>query len=422
MSNWPFRFIHAGNFHLEQPIYGLAEVPDHLRETFLAAHFRAAQRVFDAALAEEVDFVVLSGDLVQSQRSSPRSLVFLVRQFERLAERNIAVYWAGGSVDPPRAWPAAMALPENVHTFPVGRAADFLHSRDEKPLARLVGRSREDQENIGSYQLRADVGGLFTIAVVSGTADEAELTGSSVDYWALGGRQNRSTLCTSPVVAHWPGSPQGRSPRETGPHGATLVQVDESRRVRSSLLPTDEVRWHHERIEVDASTHGEQIERMLRERIEAIRDGTRDVDRLIRWTIAGDGPLMAQLRHGTLAADLLDWLHVEYGTEPPVLWTISLMTEAAAALPHDWYEQESILGDYLRTIREHQTDEELPLSLEAYLSERHLAGTLAGAVELSGAVTRQRVLRQAALLGVDLLSGDNGMNDSGADAPKGVAS
>ncbi|MCH8047403.1 MAG: DNA repair exonuclease, partial [Planctomycetes bacterium] len=230
MSNWPFRFIHAGNFHLEQPIYGVAEVPDHLRETFLEAHFRAALRVFDAALAEEVDFVVLSGDLVQSQRVAPRSLVFLARQFERLAERNVAVYWAGGAVDPPHAWPAAIALPDNVHVFPVGRAADFLHQRDEKPLARLVGRSREEGEPIASYQLRADVGGLFTIAVVSGTADEAELTDSHINYWALGGRANRSTLCTSPVVAHWPGSPQGRSPQETGPHGATLVQVDEGGR------------------------------------------------------------------------------------------------------------------------------------------------------------------------------------------------
>ena len=100
MSNWPLRFIHAGDFHLQQPLAGLAEVPDHLRDVLLDAPYRAAERVFDAVLREEADFLVLAGDLVAPQQCSPRALSFLSEQFERLADRETAVYWAGGTVDP----------------------------------------------------------------------------------------------------------------------------------------------------------------------------------------------------------------------------------------------------------------------------------------------------------------------------------
>ena len=42
-------------------------------------------------------------------------------------------------------------------------------------------------------------------------------------YWALGGRAERTTLFNSPGIAHYPGTPQGRSPAEAGAHGCTVV-------------------------------------------------------------------------------------------------------------------------------------------------------------------------------------------------------
>ncbi len=59
-----------------------------------------------------------------------------------------------------------------------------------------------------------------------------------MDYWALGGRAERTTLFNSPGIAHYPGTPQGRSPAEAGTHGCTLVNVDEQGR------GTDDLRRH----------------------------------------------------------------------------------------------------------------------------------------------------------------------------------
>ena len=72
----------------------------------------------------------------------------------------------------------------------------------------------------------------------------------------------------------------------------------------------------------------------------------------------------------------------------------------------EWYEQETIRGDFLRAIRQLQMNADAPLELEQYLAESHRAGTLAGAVSLADRTARDAVLREAASLGVDLLSGE----------------
>jgi hypothetical protein len=77
-----------------------------------------------------------------------------------------------------------------------------------------------------------------------------------------------------------------------------------------------------------------------------------------------------------------------------------------ATLPPEWYEQEAIRGDFLREVRQYQMNPDEPLALEEYLDPRHLAGTLSASVAIRDPQHRERVLREAALLGVDLLSGE----------------
>src|SRR6476661_10190276 len=99
MSGQHFRFLHAGGLALDQPLAGLSEVPEPLIEPFIDAPLSAAQKVFDAAIEERVDFVALTGDLVDLARPSPRAIAFLLDNFERLDAHGIAVYWACGRLD-----------------------------------------------------------------------------------------------------------------------------------------------------------------------------------------------------------------------------------------------------------------------------------------------------------------------------------
>lgn len=405
MPGRPFRFIHASDLHLEMPPQGVIEVPDHLRGAFIEAAYSAAQRVFDAAMAEEAEFLVLSGDILNPQRTGLRGPLFLTEQFARLAKQGIAVYWAGGDVDPPEAWPSAFLLPSNVHVFPRSRAIELVHERDGAPLARLVGMSRGDHQPLRADDFVPDPAGLFSIAVVHGTADAATLQARGIHYWALGGLHDRSTLFSSPTIAHYPGSPQGRLPEELGPHGCTVVQVDDRGQARTTPVPTDAVRWLSEEISVDEIADRDNIETLFRERVRTLIETAPGRDLLISWTITGSNPAVAQLRHAAIRGELLGWLRSEYGFSSPAAWGVSLEPASAMDLPASLFEQETILGDFLRAARQDEMNEDEPLNLETYLAESHLAGELSSAAATVDKAVRQRVLREAALLGADLLSG-----------------
>jgi DNA repair exonuclease SbcCD nuclease subunit len=407
MSSPAFRFVHASDFHLETPPCGVAEVPDHLRELFLEAPYWAAERVFETVLGEEAEFLVLSGDLLHPRRTGPRGPLFLAEQFERLAQREIPVYWVGGRVDPPEAWPRGIQRPENVHVFPQGQIEDVLHQHHSVPLVRLAGTAHHRRQKPRVSDFHSDPVGLFSMALVYGTADSTALQSRGIHYWALGGRHNRSTLFSSTQVAHYPGSPQGRRPEEAGVHGCTVVEVDEERRARLSLSPTDVMRWLNERVEVDATTSRVDLESLLRERMLGLIESNPNLDLLVSWTIVGSGPLLAQLRRGALAAELLGWLRSEYGFGPPAAWSLSLQTECSFDLPPQQYEEETIRGDFLRAIRQLQINPSEPLDLQSYLTDEQLAEEVRSSVIVAERSRRERVLREAALLGVDLLSGED---------------
>ena len=421
MSNRPFRFVHASDFHLELPPGRVTEVPEHLKDLFLDAASMAAERVFETVISEEADFLVLSGDIIRSQQASPRALLFLVDQFKRLAQRGIAVYWGGGCVDPPEAWPTTIPLPDNVHVFPRGHVDEFLYRRDGDPLARILGTSRDGRRRIRPTDLRTDRGGPFTITVAHGLADVSALRdkkGQGADYWALGGRHDRNTLFNSPSVAHYCGSPQGRCPGEHGTHGCTLVQVDGDAHARTVFFPTDVLRWVSERVEIDDTTSREDLEATLRSRMQSIVEMASSIDRMISWTIAGSTPegsveggsLLTQLRREALGHELLDGLRTDFGHASPAAWSVSLEAELPEVLPAESYEQDTIRGDFLRAVRQYQMNDDMPIELDPYMAESHVAGTLGSEVALTeesphNRNSRDRALRTAAMLGLDLLGG-----------------
>ena len=229
----------------------------------------------------------------------------------------------------------------------------------------------------------------------------------------MGGRHDRATPAGTPYVIHYCGSPQGRRPEESGVHGCTLAQVDEKQQFRTSLVPTDAVRWLAERILVDNQTTQTDLESRFRERIHSLHESAPNLHLLITWTISGGGPLVKQLQCGRLAADLLDRLRADYGFSSPSVWSLSINVEPADRLPEEWYEQETIRGDFLREIRRLEMNSDEPLGLETYISEAHQAGSLGATAQLADTNARGRMLTEAALLGAALLGGDADENNEG---------
>ena len=83
-----------------------------------------------------------------------------------------------------------------------------------------------------------------------------------------------------------------------------------------------------------------------------------------------------------------------------------MSVEPASVLPPAWYEQETIRGDFLRHVTRYQDSPNESLGLGAFLPTQQAAGAMADAAAISDPAARLAVLREAAMLGVDLLSGE----------------
>src|SRR5437879_2179623 len=163
-----FSFVHASDLHLETPPHGLAEIPEHLRDNLLEAPYRAAERVFDLALSEKADFLLLSGDVLAARLTGPRGPCFLVKQFQRLQDRDISIYWAPGQSEACDEWPTHVELPANVHRFSAN-VREFTHRRGDLAVARLLSCGSPGSSGIEGVMPRSVLGssgGLPTIAVL----------------------------------------------------------------------------------------------------------------------------------------------------------------------------------------------------------------------------------------------------------------
>lgn len=417
MASFSFRFLHAADFRLDLPVYGLADVPEALHQPLIDAPYEAAKCVFDTAVNEDVDFVVLSGGVLDPRRAGPRGPLFLIEQFERLEKRGIHVYWAGGEHDTPARWPSMFHLPDNVTFFPVGQALEVLHEQESGvPLALITGMTAGALGPIDPTAFARDAGGLYTIAVAHGTADVPALAARRIHYWALGGHTRRRTPSGSPRVVHWPGTIQGRSPSEVGVFGCSIVHVDGDD-TRIATMPASVMQWRRERLTVSEQMRGDDLILMAGERLETLLQTSADMPLLLTWEVEGRGPLLRELandegRRGGLRRRFLREMGELGNDKSAGAWTVELKTRSPEVLPGEFYKQQTVLGDYLRTVSQYQMNATQPIDLSPFVSSGLEELGISHLADLRIASVRERVLRDAALLGVDLLlpetSGGNG--------------
>lgn len=405
MSGESFRFIHASDFHLERPLGDLDELPAHLRDAMAAAPFTAGDAIFEAAISDKVDFVVLSGDLLHPQSAGPYAMAWLLGHFEKLDAAKIPVFWAAGVSDDPSKWPDAVPLPPNVTLFPQDHASSVNVTRSGRTICEVVGQSSDGRSalHVPSYEIPTTDD--FTVAVGYGSSRAEALAEARIDYWALGGEHNRKEIDGGATeAAIYSGSPQGRDLTESGPHGYSLVDVDAGRNVRIHEMHCDTFRYCQIEIDpADIATVG-NIRNLMGERIARLQHDHGGRNLILGWDVRvqnGD-----QLHSIGDSENLLTWLRQQYGHGTPSAWTASLRIRPPQQYPKSWSEEETILGDYLRVATDQRSGEGSEVNLLP-MTEQH-AGLPATTTTLLADVpagSRAEILEQATLLGVELLRG-----------------
>lgn len=361
----PFRFIHAGDFRLNEPLTGLSELPTDMKNTLASAPYIAAERLFDTAISERVAFMVLSGNLVDLDFGGPRAIAFLLSQFERLAQRDIQVFWCGGQLDLMDRWPTSIPMPDNVHTFPSTLVdTQVVKNGQGKTLATILG-GAYDPHRTSLRDFQATHAEGFPIGLTCGEFEPARLAGQAIRYWALGGRDKRHMSGQGPVAYSYPGVPQAKSASCPGPHGGILVSVENSGQIRTQAIDIEVARWMELSINVSESVKLDALKDLLADRALQVISKLPDANLLVHWKIATTGDYSPQFRQQENRKTLIHWLRHEFGGSPG-MWTVDVTMTSSQSIPKIWYEEDTILGDFLREVSRFRNDAELPLNLQTY--------------------------------------------------------
>ncbi|MFD0962195.1 metallophosphoesterase family protein [Paenibacillus chungangensis] len=372
--NVPFRFLHAADIHLDSPFRGLSKAPAAVREALQESTFAALRALTELAIREEVDFVVVAGDLYDEADSSLRAQLALAREWSKLHEHGIAVYAIHGNHDHMSGQRAKLKLPESVHIFgPEAMSSKPAYRRSGELAAYIYGQSygkRTVTDNIAS-SYRPSAEAPFHIALlhanVGGDPSHdayapctlRELTAAGFHYWALGHIHTRAILHQYPHVVY-PGNVQGRHPRETGARGCYIVDVCRTDDVQLSFRPLDAVRWIQGTVSIAGiPSESELLEKLLEVSYElASREEGRPV--MMRLKLTGEGPLHSKLADVAVVADMLEALQAELATEDMTSWIFVYELEQHTCESLDWpalEEEESFVGELLRLAGRLQSDE-----------------------------------------------------------------
>lgn len=254
------RFIHAADIHLDSPLRGLEAYPGAPAERLRIATRQAFDRVVDLCLEERVDFLIIAGDLFDTEVKDFHAALAAATQLRRLDQAKIPVYLILGNHDSREEMTRHVPWPANVTLFDHKRPQTVRHPTLPVVLHGMSYPKREVTENlVPGYPapvsdcfniglLHTNAGGNSQHAAYAPCSVEA-LVAKGYDYWALGHVHDFAILHERPHVVY-SGNTQGRHAREAGPKGCLLVTVDErAGDVRTvEFRDTDLVRWFCETI------------------------------------------------------------------------------------------------------------------------------------------------------------------------------
>jgi exonuclease SbcD len=253
-------FIHAADIHLDSPLKGLERYENAPIGRIRGATRRAFTRLIDLAIEKTVDFVLIAGDLYDSDWRDYNTGLYLVRELGRLRELKIPVFVIAGNHDAANKMTRALRLPENVR-FLAHERPETLHLEDLGVAihGQSFARAAVMENLAAAYPAPAkgyiNIGLLHTgMGGVDGheryapcTLEELRVRG--YNYWALGHIHARQVLCNEPMVV-FAGNVQGRHIRETGPKGCLLVTIHPDQRIESAFQRLDQVRWERGSVDV----------------------------------------------------------------------------------------------------------------------------------------------------------------------------
>ncbi|HDR88182.1 MAG TPA: DNA repair exonuclease [Bacteroidetes bacterium] len=326
------KFIHTADLHLDTPFRGLSEWNPELAGRLRDATFQSFRNIVNLCLSEEVDFLLIAGDIFDSENRSLAAQLRFVAELKRLTGRDIPVYFVCGNHDPLDSWMESLHLPEGVHRFGTEAVEHITFARNNQPVADIYGISfpeKSVRENLALQFERKIDPAPFSIALLHGTVGNPgphenyapfrmdEVANKPFDYWALGHIHKPAVIREAHPAMVYPGNPQGRDFGETGPRGCYLVELSANQKPRLRFLPAQVIRFETVTADLTGEDRFDRLPARVEEAIKGLSAYNESASYMIRLTLSGRTPLHVHLNRPGETTRLAELLNEGQSPEAP---------------------------------------------------------------------------------------------------------
>ncbi|UKV13211.1 DNA repair exonuclease [Thalassospiraceae bacterium SW-3-3] len=318
------KILHTADIHLDSPLKSLALRDPELKEKVQIATRSAFTHIIETAISENVDALLISGDLFDGSERSARTAAYLTGQLDRLRQSGIRVFYIKGNHDAENPLTGELNLPDNVHIFD-GRGSKVQLSEDVW-IHGVSFANRHAPESL-LPKFPAPVSGAINIAMLHTSLAGAtghdpyapcavnDLVAAGFDYWALGHVHRRQVHTETPWII-MPGTPQGRDIGEPGPKSATLMTIIDQV-IEVSEFPTSSVEFLNVKIDVSEAGNEDSLRDLLRQVFRETANNLTSDSGIIRLSFTG-----TTTRRWQILRDQDVWEEVasQYARETGNLW------------------------------------------------------------------------------------------------------
>ena len=262
------KFIHSADIHLGTPFKGLKDISNSNRSKVIMYPSRAFNNLIDIAINEQVDFVLIVGDLFDSPHPSVNTLNVAFDGFQKLNKANIPVFLSFGNHDYLNSNIPLDYFPDNVNIFTkndvevktfiskqgikVGISGFSYNSRAEYDSKIIDYPKRQSDFDFEIGTIHGSMDGLKSPEAHYAPFTYSQLKSKNYDYWALGHIHKRQFINEDNDVCY-SGNTQGRNINEDGIKGINVVSINDNN-VNVEFMKTDVAEW--KKIEISGSKDG----------------------------------------------------------------------------------------------------------------------------------------------------------------------
>ena len=370
------KILHAADLHIDSPLGGLTAYEGAPVSEIRGATRRAVENLINTAVEQEVDLVVVAGDIFDGDWRDFNTGLFWVGQLGRLHDAGIPVVMVAGNHDAASEISRNLRLPPNVTKFSESRAETKIF--DDLDLA-VVGQgyaTRVVTKDLVSSFPDAD-SHLFTLGLLHTSLDGRpghacyapcavdELRSKGYDYWALGHVHQREEVNVDPWIV-FPGNLQGRHAREIGPKGATLVTVLSNAVDSIEALELDVVRWHLCVVDAAELTGVDDVLGAIADRFDSIANEPGHRLAAVRVQIVGASPAHEELWRDphSFEAEVRS-----IAVQADRVWVEKVKIETSRALDLARAREDDVVGVLAKRIADLRSDPQLLAAYEPLFAD-----------------------------------------------------